>query len=377
MNDLPVLMTRRLRLQILSDLSAANVLDYLKRNRSFHQPWSASRTDEIFTIEQQKINLRKEYNDFLSGRSLPFWLALHDRPDYIIGRFALTDLVLGCFRSATASWHLDQHHLNQGLASEAGAASLKSAFEDFNLHRIEANIMPSNQKSIRLAENLGFELAGYENSYLKINNQWEDHLHFVILSDGKYYKENELPRLANDRVEIRPILPTDFSQIVNFFTENADYLEAYNPAMTPELQTETYWRRHLVRSRLYWETGHLLNLGIFLTDKSEKLIGCIEIRDIIKAPYNCCEIGYSIDKRLAGQGYMIEALAIVLGWLFGNLNIHRVHARYVPGNKRSEKLLEMLGFKQEGLQRNAIQTSDGRKDLILSGLLVDEFRWLE
>jgi ribosomal-protein-alanine N-acetyltransferase len=377
MSDLPVFMTERLRLQILNDLSAADVLDYLYRNRHFHQPWFASRSDEIFSLEQQKINLRKEYNDFLSGRALPLWISLHDRPDYIIGKFSLTDIILGCFRSATASWHLDQTRQNQGIAFEAGKAVINAAFEDFRLHRIEANIMPSNSKSIRLAESLGFALAGYENRFLKINDQWEDHFHYVLLSDGDYYMNDDLPRFGNERLTIRPVLPCDIKQIVRYFTENADYLEAFNPALSSELQSESFWRRQLVKARLYWESGRLVNLGIFLADRPDTLIGCIEIRDILKAPYNCCEIGYSIDRNLTGRGYMMEALALVLGWLFNNLSIQRVHARYIPGNYRSEKLLEILGFKQEGLQRNAIQSADGRRDLVLAGLLAEEFVWIE
>ncbi|NLW10617.1 MAG: GNAT family N-acetyltransferase, partial [Clostridiaceae bacterium] len=64
-------------------------------------------------------------------------------------------------------------------------------------------------------------------------------------------------------------------------------------------------------------------------------------------------------------------------WLFTYLNINRVHARYLPGNLRSEKILEMLGFKREGLQRQAIITEKSSQDLVLTALLAEDFCWIE
>ena len=167
MNSLPVMMTKRLRLQILSEKSADRVVDYLRRNRPFHQPWFATRNDRVFTAGQQKLNLKREYNEFLAGRALPFWLSTHDQPDRIIGRFALTEIVYGCFRSAVVSWSMDREAQGLGYAREAGTEVIRTAFEDFRLHRLEANVMPANERSIRLAEALGFELAGIERRYLK------------------------------------------------------------------------------------------------------------------------------------------------------------------------------------------------------------------
>ena len=48
---------------------------------------------------------------------------------------------------------------------------------------IEANIMPWNLASRRAAEKAGYEEEGLSRHYLKINGQWEDHLHLVRLNE--------------------------------------------------------------------------------------------------------------------------------------------------------------------------------------------------
>lgn len=377
MSDLPVLHTPRLMLRILGEDAAHMVSDYYLRNRSFHQPWFSARNDDVFTTRQQQKNLQFELKDFNCGRALPFWLSLRNEPYKIIGRFALTNMIHGSFHSSIASWHLDEKLVGKGFAYEAGQAAIAAGFNDYRLHRIESNILPANHRSIKLAEQLGFELAGYENRYLEINGEWEDHLHYVKLSDGPYYNGYEFPEIADDQILLRQLRQSDIRTLVNYFVANREHLAAFNPALPKDLQTESYWRRHLLSSQIENERGLTMHIGIFLKDRPDRFIGCLEVRDILKAPYNCCELGFSLDSRLTGQGLMLKSLSLILSWLFTYLNINRVHARYLPDNKRSENVLSILGFKREGLQRQAIITEKSSQDLVLAALLSDEFHWVD
>ena len=56
-------------------------------------------------------------------------------------------------------------------------------FNEFELHRIEANIMPKNIRSFTVVEKLGFYNEGMALKYLNINGIWEDHIHMVLLND--------------------------------------------------------------------------------------------------------------------------------------------------------------------------------------------------
>ena len=48
---------------------------------------------------------------------------------------------------------------------------------------MQANIIPRNLPSIRLAERMGFRLEGLALKYLKIAGEWQDHLMFAKLVD--------------------------------------------------------------------------------------------------------------------------------------------------------------------------------------------------
>ena len=73
--------------------------------------------------------------------------------------------------------------MNKGYATQAVAAVVRYAFETLRLHRIEANIMPRNKASRRVAEKCGFREEGASPRYLKINGVWEDHIHMALLNE--------------------------------------------------------------------------------------------------------------------------------------------------------------------------------------------------
>lgn len=75
---------------------------------------------------------------------------------------------------------MDQAWCNQGYATEALQAAIMCAFDELELHRIEANVLPYNAPSLRVLEKLGFESEGLAIKYLKINGRWEDHIHMVL-----------------------------------------------------------------------------------------------------------------------------------------------------------------------------------------------------
>lgn len=67
---------------------------------------------------------------------------------------------------------------------------------------------------------------------------------------------------------------------------------------------------------------------------------------------NAAEIGYDLSSAYWSQGYMSEALTRMLSLGFAELNLHRVYAYVSVSNNRSNRLLEKLGFRHEGLIRD-------------------------
>lgn len=64
-------------------------------------------------------------------------------------------------------------------------------------------------------------------------------------------------------------------------------------------------------------------------------------------------IGYTIAQERQGLGFAGEAVAAVIDRLFTTLGVHRIRAAADPANLPSQRLLEGLGFRFEGIARRA------------------------
>lgn len=85
-------------------------------------------------------------------------------------------------------------------------------------------------------------------------------------------------------------------------------------------------------------------------------------------------IGYSFARQAQGKGYATETVAAVLDYLFTVLEVHRVMADALAANVRSIKLLERLGFQQEGYFREAEWFEETWTDDVIYAILKRE--WL-
>jgi [ribosomal protein S5]-alanine N-acetyltransferase len=63
---------------------------------------------------------------------------------------------------------------------------------------------------------------------------------------------------------------------------------------------------------------------------------------------NSTELGFEMLPEYWGKGYMAEAVTEALGFAFYIMKIRRVYATTYVANLRSQRLLEKLGFNQEG-----------------------------
>lgn len=63
------------------------------------------------------------------------------------------------------------------------------------------------------------------------------------------------------------------------------------------------------------------------------------------------EIAYDLERAAWGRGVMRQILPHVMAFGYGELGLHRLEAMVTLGNLRSAKLLERLGFRQEGVLR--------------------------
>jgi ribosomal-protein-alanine N-acetyltransferase len=175
--------TERLILKTLDYGDAWLIVDFYARNMDFLREWETDRTEEYYTLEYQKELLHKEQIIMDHGASLRLWIFKKNEPEKTVGCIAFDNIVMGPFKSCYMGYKMDKDELNKGFITEAARKGIEVMFKEYGLHRIEANIMPRNIRSLRVTEKLGFHNEGLAFKYLKINGKWEDHIHMVLLNE--------------------------------------------------------------------------------------------------------------------------------------------------------------------------------------------------
>jgi ribosomal-protein-alanine N-acetyltransferase len=171
-------------LTILKPFQAKRVLTYFERNRSFLEPWEPKRDSNFYTVNYQRQYMRLEEKLMRQGEMIRFWLVKKDNVDGdIIGSISMNNIAGGSFQSCQIGYRLDEREAGKGYMTEALNDIKAFAFEELNLHRLELNVIPRNERSLRVAQKAGFTQVGLSPKYLNINGVWEDHVHMAIIND--------------------------------------------------------------------------------------------------------------------------------------------------------------------------------------------------
>jgi len=168
----------------LDGVHIRQLTDYYTRNSNYHREWSPVPHPNFFTKEyqQEKFTKYKELNN--GGLEYRFVILAED---LIVGTVSLTAIERGIFQNGRFGYSMDEGFTGKGIMTAAIKYVVKFAFSELGLHRLEANIMPRNTASKRVLEKCGFQKYGFSPYYLRINNTWEDHDNYMIISE--YYNE--------------------------------------------------------------------------------------------------------------------------------------------------------------------------------------------
>ena len=166
----------------------------------------------------------------------------------------------------------------------------------------------------------------------------------------------------------------DFQAWKHIREVSRDFLEPWEPKWPDNDLTRLGFRRRL--KRYEQERERRTGETYFLISKSTKApIGGITVSNIRYGVARNCNIGYWMGEEFAGKGFMKLTVKAVARHIFDDLKLCRIEAACLPGNKRSSKLLESIGFEREGHMRKYLEINGMRHDHILYSLLdTDDMR---
>ncbi|MDQ3181068.1 MAG: GNAT family N-acetyltransferase [Acidobacteriota bacterium] len=161
----------------LAEFTALNIA-----SRKFHRGLVNSPTDEKSFIEYLTRN-ESDANECL--------LICEFKTEKIAGAINLSRIFRGGFQNAYLGYFTGVDFAGKGLMSEAICLTLRFAFKNLKLHRLEANVQPKNVASITVLRKNNFTKEGFSRKYLKIGGRWRDHERWaIIFEDWKKFSLN-------------------------------------------------------------------------------------------------------------------------------------------------------------------------------------------
>jgi ribosomal-protein-alanine N-acetyltransferase len=116
------------------------------------------------------------------GSMLPFIIVYGDD---LVGQMSVSNVIRGALRSCSVGYWVDHRVAGRGIAPTALALVIDHCLTEVRLHRVEVNIRPENQASLRVVEKLGLRREGYHERFLDIDGAWRDHLTFAITAEER------------------------------------------------------------------------------------------------------------------------------------------------------------------------------------------------
>lgn len=147
--------------------------NYYTANAEHFRPWEPIREHGYYDRKILLYRLAEYENQHTSGAAAHF-IGLAD--EAVIAHCSLTNIIYGPFRACFMGYGVAKTHEGSGVMTQVVRTVIDHAFNELALNRIMANYMPENKRSARLLKKLGFTWEGYAEKYLRINDQWEDHV---------------------------------------------------------------------------------------------------------------------------------------------------------------------------------------------------------
>jgi ribosomal-protein-alanine N-acetyltransferase len=172
-----------------------------------------------------------------------------------------------------------------------------------------------------------------------------------------------LPTLETERMRLTPLAAEDVTHIFPLMRDAEvmafwDMPESDDPDMIASI-VEGQVEEMAQGRAIYWTMRGLPD-GEFL--------GVCDLSEIDRR-HKRAEVGFLLGRGAWGQDYALEAMQAVISYAATH-GLRRLVARTHLGNRRSDSLLEKLGFVEEGLLRGHVLRDGDRRDCRLFGLLL-------
>ena len=172
-------------------------------------------------------------------------------------------------------------------------------------------------------------------------------------------------KIKGKQIYLRFITQDDFDEFANLTNSSRKF---HHGLVTPPLDKENFDK--------YFETSlQQANRYLLICQSSnDAIVGVVNLSQIFYKSVQNAYLGYWLGEKFAGNGFMIEAVGLVLKYAFKTLKLHRIEANVQPTNIASINILKRSGFTKEGFSRRYLKIDKRWRDHERWAIIVEDWR---
>jgi len=156
--------------------------------------------------------------------------------------------------------------------------------------------------------------------------------------------------ITASRTMLLPIEASDAGDLWEAIDASRWHLERWLP-WVPFNNTLDAVQRYAEACATDWDAGRAVRF-VVRDRKTRRLLGVVGLDSCIHL-HRSCELGYWLRHDVTGQGLMTEAAAACIDFAFQRMCAHRIRCAAATDNFPSLRVISRLGFRFEGIARNA------------------------
>lgn len=180
------------------------------------------------------------------------------------------------------------------------------------------------------------------------------------------------PDLLDAPVGLRPVRAKDSAIWRETRIRNAAWLRPWEPTNPETPLYQTNLGPYIAMARTMRREARQGQTLPWVITYAGRFAGQLTVGSILWGSARTAQVGYWIDEVLAGRGVVPTALAMAIDHCIFVVGLHRIEATIRPENQASRRVVEKLGFREEGLRRRSLHIEGTWRDHLCYALTAED-----
>jgi [ribosomal protein S5]-alanine N-acetyltransferase len=180
------------------------------------------------------------------------------------------------------------------------------------------------------------------------------------------------PHLLGEPVGLRPVRVSDARTWREIRVRNAPWLRPWEPTNPETPLYRSSLGPYIAMVRAMRREARQGQAVPWVVTFGGEFVGQLTVGSITWGSARSGQVGYWIDEAYAGRGIIPTVLAMAVDHCFGVIGLHRLEASIRPENHASRRVVEKLGFREEGIRVRQLHINGAWRDHVCYALTAEE-----